>query len=69
MSKLVITIGSVLVPGAAGAHPEHASSGDFGLVHFLTDPFHVALTAGAILLLLTVRRSLLRSRSMSRSAR
>ncbi len=69
MSKLAIAIGAVLIPGAAVAHPGHASGGDFGLVHFLTDPFHVALTAAAVLLFLVVRRSLLRSRSMSRSAR
>ncbi len=69
MSKIVITIGAVLIPGAAAAHPEHASGGDFGLVHFVTDPFHVALTAAAVLLFLAVRRSLLRSRSMNRSTR
>ena len=69
MRKLAITIGAVLIPGAAAAHPEHASGGDFGLVHFVTDPFHVALTAAAILLFLAVRRSFVQSRSMSRSAR
>ncbi len=69
MSKLVITIGAVLIPGAASAHPEHASGGDFGVSHFLTDPFHVGLTAAAALLFLVVRRSLLRSRSMNRRAR
>ena len=69
MSKLVITIGAVLIPGAAAAHPEHASGGSFGLVHFMTDPFHLALTAAAVLLFLAVRRSVLRSRSMKRSAR
>ena len=69
MSKLAITIGAVLIPGVASAHPEHASGGDFDFVHFMTDPFHVALTAAAVLLFLAVRRSLLRSRSMNRSAR
>lgn len=69
MSKLTTTIGAVLIPGAAAAHPWHASGGDFGLVHFVTDPFHVVLTAGAVLFFLLVRRSLLRSRSMSRRAR
>ncbi len=68
MSKLLITI-AVLIPGAAAAHPEHASGGDFGLVHLVTDPFHVALTAATVLLFLAVRRSFVRSRSMSRSAR
>ena len=68
MSKLAITIGAVLIPGAAAAHPEHASGADFGLLHFLTDPFHVALTAAAVLVLLAVRWSFLRRGSMSRSA-
>ena len=69
MSKLAITIGSVLIPGAASAHPGHASGGDFGLAHFVTDPFHVASTAAAVLLFLALRRSLFRHRSMNRSAR
>ncbi len=69
MSKLAIAIGAVLIPAAAAAHPGHASGGDFGLAHFVTDPFHVALTAAAVLLFLAVRRSLLRHRSMSRTAR
>jgi hypothetical protein len=61
MSKLAVTIGAVLIPGAASAHPEHASGGGFGLVHLVTDPFHVALTTAAVLLFLLVRRSLVRS--------
>ncbi len=69
MSKLAIAIGVVLIPSAAAAHPGHTSGGDFGLVHFVTDPFHVALTAPAVLLFLAVRRSLFRHRSMSRTAR
>ena len=69
MSKLAITIGAILIPGAAAAHPEHGSGGDFGLVHLVTDPFHVALTAAAVLLFLALRRLFVRSRSMSRSAR
>jgi len=69
MSKLAIAIAAVLIPGAAAAHPEHSSGGGFGLVHFVTDPFHLALTAATVLLFLAARRSLLRSRSMCRSAR
>lgn len=63
MNKLLITIGAVLIPGGAAAHPQHASGGDFGLVHFVTDPFHVALTAAAVLLFLAVRWSLFRHRA------
>ena len=69
MSKLATTIGAVLVPGAAAAHPDHVSGGGLGLVHLVTDPFHLVLTAAAVLLFLAARGSLLRSRSMSRSAR
>ena len=69
MNRLMIAIAAVLIPGAAIAHPGHASGGDFGLVHVLTDPFHVALTAAAVLLFVSLRRSVLRSRSTRRSAR
>ena len=69
MSKLAITLGAVLIPRAAVAHPNHVSGGDLGLVHFVTDPFHVALTAAAALLFLALRRWLVRSPAMSRSAR
>ena len=63
MSKLVITIGAVLISGGAAAHPEHATGDDFGLVHFVTDPLHVALSGAAILLFLAVRWWHLRNRS------
>ncbi len=63
MNKLVITIGAVLIPGGAAAHPQHATGGDFGLVHFVTDPFHVALSGAAVLLFLAVRWLHLRNRS------
>ncbi len=69
MSRLVVTIGAVLIPSAAAAHPEHLSGGDFGLAHFVADPFHVALTVAAVLLFLALRRSLLRSRPVSRWVR
>ena len=69
MRKIVVTIGVALLPGAADAHPEHGSGGDFGLIHFLTDPFHVVLTAAAILLFLVARRALVRRRSIDSSAR
>jgi len=69
MSRLAFAIGMVLIPGVAAAHPDHFSGGGYGIVHFLTDPFHVALSAAAILVLLAVRRSLLRTRVPSRSDR
>ncbi len=67
MSKLAIAIGAILIPGVAAAHPEHASGGNFGLVHYLSDPFHVALFGAATLLVVVVRRSLFQ-RSLVRVA-
>ena len=69
MSKIAITVGALLLPGIAAAHPEHASGGDFGLLHYLTDPFHVAWTGAAVLLFLAARRSVLRLRSVDRRRR
>ncbi len=56
MTKIAILIIALLLPSMAAAHPQHASGGDHGLVHFLTDPFHIALTAGAVLLFVAARR-------------
>ena len=68
MTRITTTIGAVLVPGLAAAHPDHTTGGDFGLAHFLTDPFHVALTCGTILLLAAVWRWARRSRAAVRKA-
>lgn len=62
MKKLTLVLGTVLLPGVALAHPDHASSGGFGLVHFLTDPFHLGLTAVAVGLFVVARRHVLRQR-------
>ena len=59
MRKLAIAIGAILIPGVAAAHPEHASAGNFGFAHYLSEPFHVALAGAAILLIVVVRRLLL----------
>lgn len=59
MTRIAILILALLLPSVALAHPEHASGGDFGLVHLLTDPFHVALTAGAALAFLAIRKRVL----------
>ena len=69
MSKIAITIGAFLVPGVAAAHPEHTSSWHFDVVHYLTDPFHVALTGAAVLLFLAVRWSVLRLHSLNHRRR
>lgn len=60
-TTLAIPIGAFLVPGVAAAHPDHLSGGDYGLVHFVTDPFHLGVTAVAALLFVAVRRVMARS--------
>ena len=66
MTRIMTLIVAILLPGVAAAHPQHASGGDFGLSHFLTDPFHIALTIGAALAFLAVRRLVLRRRTPDR---
>jgi hypothetical protein len=41
MTKLAITIVTILIPAAASAHPGHGSGETLGLIHYLTAPFHV----------------------------
>lgn len=60
MSRIAMTIAAIFVPSVAAAHPEHFSAADFGIVHYLTDPFHVALTCAAVGLTVVVLRSLFR---------
>ena len=62
MTKLATAVAAVLVPGAAIAHPGHASSGDFGIAHYLTDPIHVGILGAAALLIVAIRRSILQRR-------
>ena len=56
MKRIAFVVGGVLAPGIATAHPDHASSGAFGLVHYLSDPFHLALAGAFALVCLTLRR-------------
>lgn len=48
MRSIVVSIGSVLLPAAASAHPDHRAAADLGFVHYLTDPFHIATALLAI---------------------
>jgi len=66
MTRISTIFGVLLLPGVAAAHPNHLSGGDYGLLHFVTDPFHVGLTAAAVLLFVVARRSLLRRRALNR---
>jgi hypothetical protein len=63
MRRIAILLGVTLLPSVAAAHPEHGSGEALGVLHYLTDPFHVGLTAVALLGLaaicsLTLRRRL-----------
>jgi hypothetical protein len=58
MTRIVTIIGVSLLPAVAIAHPDHASTGDFGLLHFVTDPFHLGLTDAALLTYVVARRAL-----------
>ncbi len=55
MRKIWIATGIIFFPSLAAAHLEHVAGDDSGLVHYLLDPVHVALTGAAVFLFLTVR--------------
>ena len=69
MRNFTTALGAALMPASAIAHPDHSTAETFGLGHLLTDPFHVALALGALLLFLVVRRSVVRGPSATRSVR
>lgn len=43
--KTALTLLALCVPVLAIAHPDHSAETGFNLVHFLTDPFHLAAAA------------------------
>ena len=54
MRNLVSFTGGILTASAVRAHPDHAGSDSVGLLHYVTDPFHIAtglLTIGVALLI------------------
>ena len=63
MSRFTIAVAAVITPGVALAHPDH-TSGNFGLLHLLTDPFHVGLAVAAVTLFAVTRRYVLRRRAV-----
>jgi hydrogenase/urease accessory protein HupE len=72
ISAPLATVGLVAFASSALAHPGHGDPGnDFGLVHYLTEPMHIAVGFGLLigLLLLTklVRRSISRIRKRKTS--
>jgi hypothetical protein len=73
MKKASISLGAVLgslvaLPGAALAHPDHWTSGGYGLAHLFTDPFHLAMAAGAVAAFAGVYRVVRRRQAAERRA-
>ena len=55
MARLATTIGMVLLPGIANAHPDHLT-GVYDVAHYFTEPFHVGLiSVGVVLAIATAR--------------
>jgi hypothetical protein len=69
MTRILLATAGVLAPGVAIAHPDHLHGGDYGLVHLFTDPFHLALAAGATLLAVASWRLLRRRQAAERRRR
>ena len=62
MTRSMILMAVVFGAGVAAAHPDHASGGTHGVAHYLTDPFHIAISAAAVLLFFAARRYFTRRR-------
>lgn len=66
MTRIMTSVGVFAAPGMAMAHPQHAVSESYGLVHLVTDPFHVSMSLAAVASFLLLRRLMLRRRAASR---
>ena len=69
MTRIATAIGLILIPTVAAAHPAHGSGENFGVLHFLSDPFHVALTAGVVMAILAIRHAMLGRHSFTRKVK
>lgn len=56
-----------LLPSLAAAHPGHLTGGDVGILHFVTDPFHLVVSGAGVLLIVALRRGLRARRTAARS--
>ena len=65
--RIVVAISAVLLPGIAHAHPGLHSGEGFGIGHLLADPFHLALSAVAVVSFLAIRSVLVRRSHRSTS--
>lgn len=48
--KKILSILVTVLPAAAMAHPGHGDSEGFSIIHYFTEPVHVLVGLGAILL-------------------
>ncbi len=62
MTRSMILIAVVFGASIAAAHPDHASGGTHGVAHYVSDPFHIAISATAVLLFFAARRYFTRRR-------
>ena len=65
MMRIMGLAGVLAAPGVAMAHPEHTSGEALGLVHFVSDPFHLGMTLAAVLAFFVLRRLVVRRRAPS----
>ncbi len=54
MRCLLLALVLFLVPTAMSAHPDHSAGTPVGLLHYLSDPFHLSMAAAGVLLLASV---------------
>ena len=62
MTRSMILMAVVFGSSIAAAHPDHASGGSHGVAHYLSDPFHIAISATAVLFFFAARRYFTRRR-------
>ena len=54
MRCLLLALVLFLVPTAMSAHPDHSAGTPAGLLHYLSDPFHLSMAVAGGLLLASV---------------
>ena len=65
MRYLLLATMLILVPTAVSAHPDHLAGAPVGLLHHLSDPFHISMAAAGVLFLASIVGGLWRHRSAS----
>lgn len=65
MRYLLLATLLFLAPTSASAHPDHSAVAPVGLLHYLSDPFHLSVAVVGILVLVSVASWLRRLRVAS----